>query len=110
MDSNALAGMIFTLVLTGLIGGFILIHPLTKRLGALMESKLRAEKDGAPAAEVRKLAEAVRSLEMEVRSLRERQEFTDKLLAPREREKFPVDASRERLTPPTEVHDVPKGR
>lgn len=108
MDSNALAGMIFTLVFTGLIGGFILIHPLTKRLGELMESKARAQKAAAPDDEVRKLAEAVRSLEMEVHYLRERQEFTDKLLAPRDREKLPVDTAREKLTQPAEVNDVPK--
>lgn len=100
MDSNALAGMVFTLVFTGLIGGFILLYPLSKRLGALMESKLKSQSEGAPQADVRKLAEAVRSLEREVHSLRERQEFTDSLLAPRDREKVPVEASRERLTRP----------
>jgi hypothetical protein len=110
MDPNALAGMVFTLVFTGLIGGFVLLYPLSKRLGALMESKLRSQSEGAPQADIRKLTEVVRSLEREVRSLRERQEFTDSLLAARDREKFPVEASRERLIPAAEKNDVPTSR
>jgi hypothetical protein len=94
MDPNALAGMAFTLVFTALIGGFILLYPLTKRLGALMESKMQAEKDArTPAqAEVRKLAESVRSLEEELRMMKERQEFTENLLTTRERQKLPPES------------------
>lgn len=108
MDSNALAGMIFTLVFTGLIGGFVLLYPLSKRLGALLESKLKSQGEAVPQVEVRKLGEAVRSLEVEIRMLKERQEFTDKLLAPRMGENAP--ASRARLTPTVEEDNVPEDR
>jgi chromosome segregation ATPase len=92
MDSNAVAGMVFTLILTGLIGGFILLHPLTKRLGALLERRLETEGRTAPAqAEVRRLAETVNSLEAELRMLKERQEFTENILASRERQKLPAE-------------------
>lgn len=93
MDPNALAGMAFTLVLTCLIGGFVLLYPVSRRLGALLESKMEREKRGAgPAsAEVTQLAESVRSLESELRMLKERQEFTENLLTTRERQKLPAE-------------------
>lgn len=37
MDPNALAGMIFTLILTLLVGGFIILFPITRRLGQALE-------------------------------------------------------------------------
>lgn len=93
MDVDAVAGMIFTLVLTCLIGGFILMLPISRRLGALLESKIEGEKRGAApvTAEVTQLAEAVRSLETELRALKERQEFTENLLTTRERQKLPAE-------------------
>jgi hypothetical protein len=93
MDSNALAGMIFTLIFTCLIGGFILLYPLSRRLGALLESKMETEKGSAAPghAEVRQLAESVRTLEAELRMLKERQEFTENLLTTRERQKLPAE-------------------
>jgi hypothetical protein len=96
MDPNALAGMVFTLVFTCLIGGFILLYPVSRRLGALLESKIASEKGGAAleAGEVTQLAESVRSLESEVRMLKERQEFTENLLTTRERQKLPAEPSR----------------
>lgn len=86
MDPNAMAGMIFTLILTALIGGFILLYPLTRRLGELLEVKMQADKGRAVPAqsEIRELIESVRSLETELRTMKERQEFTENLLATRE--------------------------
>lgn len=89
MDPNALAGMVFTLVFTGLIGGFFLLHPLAKRLGALMEAKMEEKGSAASDEDVRLLAESVRSLESELRSLKERQEFTENILTARTRQSLP---------------------
>ena len=95
MDSNAVAGMVFTLILTGLIGGFILLYPLSKRLGALLESRLEEQKGGAKSlpAEIRRLGESVHALESELRTLKERQEFTENLLTTREQQKLPPSPS-----------------
>lgn len=37
LEPVALAGMIFSLLVILLIGGFILLYPLSRRLGALLE-------------------------------------------------------------------------
>jgi len=92
MDPNALMGMIFTLVLTMLIGGFILLYPLTRRLGQLLESRVsQGEASESLQGDVRRLAQTVESLELELRSLRERQEFTEKVLATRDRGRLPSE-------------------
>ncbi|HEX6306807.1 MAG TPA: hypothetical protein VFZ69_01400 [Longimicrobiales bacterium] len=93
MDPIALMGMVFTLVLTLLIGGFVLLYPIAKRLGALLESRIASEKvDAGPLrAEIRKLAESMSSMEAELRALRERQEFTEQVLSTRERPKLPSE-------------------
>ena len=95
MEPDAVLGMAFTLILTGMIGGFILLRPLSKQLGAYLELRLKRDGDRVPAdaVELRQLAETVRGLEAELRALRERQEFTDNLLARREPPKLPADHS-----------------
>lgn len=84
MDMTAVASMITTIVLVALIGGVILLRPITKRAGLLLEQKLQ-EKQAHPAPdEVRMLRERVQLLEDEVRLLSERQQFTEQLLGQRE--------------------------
>ena len=87
MDPMAIAGMIFTLVLTVIIGGFILLFPLAKRLGLLIESKIQ-DKDAArqELASENQLKEMIQGLETQIRALVERQEFTEKLLSHREQQ------------------------
>ena len=92
MDSEALAGMVFTPILTMLIGGFILLYPLSRRLGVLLEAKTGSAKPDADAirAEIRKLSDSIASLESEVIALKERQEFTEKVIAARDRPALPT--------------------
>lgn len=79
-----IAGMLFSLLLVLIIGGFVLLYPLSKRLGQLLELRLeerRARPPGAvAAAEVQQLSELVSALQVEVAALVERQEFTERLL------------------------------
>ncbi len=91
MDPMAIAGMVFTLIFTALIGGLILLYPLAKRLGLLIESKIQ-DKDAARAGltDGTQLKEMVRSLEGQVRLLAERQEFTEQLLSQREKHALPA--------------------
>jgi hypothetical protein len=83
-DVVPIAGMVFSLLLALIVGGFVLMYPLTKRLGKLIELRLeerRSERGGAVAAgEVERLRRVVEGLQAEVAGLAERQEFTERLL------------------------------
>jgi hypothetical protein len=87
MDPNAIAGMGFTLIFTALIGGFILMYPLSKRLGALLEAKAqdrarqKAVPDPSAAAELEVLRNSVAALQSDVQRLSERQEFMEQLVS-----------------------------
>jgi hypothetical protein len=89
MDPNAVAGMIFTLLLFMLIGGFIVLLPLTRRLGTLLESKVAEKKqqDELPPQAIDELVNVIRDLETQVRRLAERHEFTEQLLESGERDR-----------------------
>jgi hypothetical protein len=93
MDPMGIAGMIFTLVLAGMVGGFILLRPLSKQLGLLLESKLQQNRtpDRQALEKIESLSENVRSLEAEVKHLSDRLEFNEKLLGNRERTALPAD-------------------
>jgi hypothetical protein len=93
MDPNAIAGMAFTLLLAGMVGGFILLRPLSKQLGLLLESKLQQNRtpDRAALEKIDALTETVRTLETEVRLLSDRLEFNEKLLGSRERVALPTE-------------------
>jgi hypothetical protein len=85
MDMMEIAGMVFTLLMVTIIGGFILLFPLTRRLGALLEQRLQGKQ--VEALGPRGLAELrreIRTLQEAVEKLSERQAFTDALLEVRE--------------------------
>jgi hypothetical protein len=88
-DMVPFAGMIFSLLLALIIGGFVLMYPLTKRLGQLMELRLQ-ERQGAATRvaeleQVERLAGVVEALREEVAALAERQDFTERLLGSEDR-------------------------
>jgi hypothetical protein len=94
MDPNALAGMAFTLVLTVLVGGFILLLPISRRVGQLLESKLQEKKlPGLPAGDLDDVQRTLHSLESEVRRVAERQDFIEKLLSSEKRATLPPNDS-----------------
>ncbi|MGH7577633.1 MAG: hypothetical protein ACREM1_21235 [Longimicrobiales bacterium] len=92
MDPDALLAMIFVIILMMLTGGFILLFPIARRLGQVLERRLlqddRSDVDPKAFAQLR---EAVRSLEGEVRRLNERQEFVESLIRPVDRVALPPD-------------------
>ncbi|HEX7050550.1 MAG TPA: hypothetical protein VF188_10140 [Longimicrobiales bacterium] len=81
MDETALAGMIFTLLLAMIVGGFILLFPLSRRLAAVLEQRLREQRAEPDPEGLEALRNAVHALEAEVHALVERQAFVDSLLA-----------------------------
>jgi hypothetical protein len=90
MDPAMAAIMIFFLVITLIISGVVLLYPLSRRVGVLLESRLQ-EKNGPSAlteSEVRRLRAAVEGLEVQLRSVSDRQEFLEKILDSRRREQL----------------------
>ena len=61
MEPEVVAGMVFTLILTVMVGGFILLFPLSRRLGALLENRLEDKKapPRLPDAELAAMREAI---------------------------------------------------
>lgn len=81
IDILPLAGMLFSLLMVLIIGGFILLFPLSRRLGQLLEMRLEERREGSlPPEDVAVLLETIQALQDEVERLAERQAFTERLL------------------------------
>lgn len=95
MDPNAIAGMAFTLILALFIGGFVLLFPLSRKLGQLLEQRMgvKPQLDDAAARELSDLRQLVEGMQADLGRLRERQEFVEHLLAE------PKDRRTEKLNP-----------
>lgn len=97
MDPYAQAGMIFTAVMTLIIGGFIVTFPIMRRLGALMEESVRERRAtrldqgqvGQIGAELADMRASLERLEGHVGLLAERQDFVENLLSHREPGRLP---------------------
>lgn len=90
VDVVALSGMAMTVLIMVIIAAIILLYPLTRRLGELLEQRIQEKKEGASpdpatATELAELRRVVRSLEQEVSTLAERQRFVEGLLDSPER-------------------------
>lgn len=85
MDPDFIIGTAFVLLLTLIIGGIVLLFPVSRKLGALIEAHVQEKKaaaGGDPAA-IGQLAARITRLEEQLRSIGERQEFVDRLLVDR---------------------------
>ena len=86
IDILPFAGMIFSLLLVLIIGGFILLFPLSRRLGQLLELRMEerrqslASGEGAVNEELQLALAAIEALREEVASLSARQQFMERLL------------------------------
>jgi hypothetical protein len=88
MEPMALAGMAFVLVLCAMVGAFILLIPLSRRLGQLLDAWLQDKRGVVPNGEIAELRRTIQELEAEVHALAERQQFTDQLLQARRPERL----------------------
>jgi hypothetical protein len=88
VDPMAVAGMIFVLTLVAMIGTFILLIPLSRRLGQVIDLWLGEKRSSARSEEIDDLRRSVLALESEVSSLTERQQFIDQLLEKKQRERL----------------------
>ena len=80
--------MIFTIIVLAMCGGFILLLPITRRLGQFLEYRM-SEKGGLQESERQAaLLRAIESLRDDVARLAERQDFTERILQePRDKER-----------------------
>jgi len=97
MDPYTQAGMIFAVVMTIIIGGFIVTFPIMRRLGSLMEESVR-ERRAARLGQgqvdqiegsIADLHNALERMEGHMSLLAERQDFVENLLGHREPERLP---------------------
>jgi type VI protein secretion system component VasK len=74
----------FVLLLVLLVGGFIVLFPLTRQLGAYLEMQLEKRREqSVETASLEAIQRELRQLSDQLRDLAERQSFTDELLAQR---------------------------
>ena len=80
MDPELIPLMIFTIIVIAMIGGFILVLPITRRLGQFMEYRMTERTRLMENEEHEALLRAIESLRDDVARLAERQQFTERLL------------------------------
>jgi hypothetical protein len=91
--------MVFVLLLVMMVGGYILLYPIARRLGAVLEQSLTNQKGtGTGSADVAELRSAVRELQVELSRLEERQVFTESLL---------VERNSKLVQPPSQARTAP---
>ena len=79
MEWEFIAPMVISVVLFLTVGGVILLRPIMKRLGALIDV-IVLEKRGAPVEENRRLRETVDTMNERLSLLEERLDFTERLV------------------------------
>lgn len=84
MDIIPLSGMLFSLLMVLVIGGLILLFPISRRLGKFLEIRIeeRMEWDTLPKEAFNELMDVVEELQNEVARLSDRQQFVERLLEP----------------------------
>ena len=84
MDLIPIAGMLFSLLMVLVIGGLILLFPISRRLGKFLEIRIdeRMEWDTLPKDAFNELMSVVEELQNEVQRLSDRQQFVERLLEP----------------------------
>ncbi len=80
MEWEFVAPMIVSIVLILTVGGVVLLRPLTRRLGALLDVMV-LEKSKTSGMEDRSLGDAIEAVNDRLLLLEERQDFTERLIA-----------------------------
>lgn len=79
MDWEMIAPMVTGIVLILTTGGVLVLRPIAKRLGALLEVMAR-ERAALPTEEIRLVRETLDTVNQRMALLEERQDFTERLL------------------------------
>jgi hypothetical protein len=84
IDWDMVAPMIAMIVLTLTVGGVLVLRPIAKRLGALLEVMTREKLDGGQRRDLTQLRDQLDTLSQRFQLMEERQEFTERMLEHRE--------------------------
>jgi hypothetical protein len=96
MDLIPIAAMLFVIILAGMGFGTILLFPITRRLGTLLEQRLQNRlPDDVMVRELRNLASAIHSVQHQVGQLSERQAHIEALLPDRDAMRLPVGSGKD---------------
>lgn len=80
MEWEFVAPMIVSIVLILTVGGVVLLRPLARRLGALLDVMV-LEKSKTSGMEDRNIGDAIEAMNDRLSLLEERQDFTERLIA-----------------------------
>lgn len=97
MDPDAVAPLIFSMTLVLSIAGVLILRPLAKRLGDLIEATAHEKRVKARDEELARLTEIVDRLTDRIERIEDRQDFSERILASLERTE-----SRARLSGPAD--------
>jgi hypothetical protein len=75
-----IAVMVFSVIVLAMLGGFVVLLPITRRLGAFLEYRMTERTRVMENEEREALLRAIESLRDDVARVAERQEFTERLL------------------------------
>ena len=96
MDLIPIFAMLFVIILVGMVMGTILLFPIVRRLGALLEQRLQNRlPDDVMVRELRNLASASHSVQHQVGQLSERQANIEARLPDRDTLRLPVGSGKE---------------
>lgn len=79
MDWEMVAPMITISIFTLTVGGVVLLRPIAKRLGDIVELMLREKREGA-GGELQRIGDLLETVSARMALLEERQDFTERLL------------------------------
>ena len=79
MDWDVIAPMIVSIVLILTVGGVVLLRPIAKRLGALLDVMV-LEKSRTTSVDYRRLGETMETMNDRLSLVEERQDFTERLI------------------------------
>ena len=96
MDWEVIAPMVVAILLILSIAGVILLRPISKRLGDVLEAYAK-EKDSGTTRELRQIRELFETMDQRLRLMEERQDFTEKILDSDSRERLPAPRQSQKL-------------
>ena len=80
MEWEFIAPLIMSVVLILTVGGVLILRPIAKQLGTLLEAMTRERLDGGRHQELGHIRELMETMNQRMLLMEERQEFTDRLL------------------------------
>lgn len=87
-----IAPMIFVIVLTITIGGVVLLRPISKHLGNLLEAMASEKKQPRAEVQIQRMSDVLDTVSARLALLEERQDFTDALLHDPARRRLLMDS------------------